>query len=82
MSEILDTVLSFLSSSISDLIDWVLGFIGDIFTGRSLASLGNSVISIFTNGTFDFSLKSIIETLFGVAFVIFAIKLLVNIIRG
>ena len=82
LGSIVDTVLTFLKDSISWLLDWFLDFFADIFTGRSIASVGSSVLNIFIHGTFDFSLKSVFELLFGVAFLILAIKILVNLIRG
>lgn len=82
MTEIFSDVADFLGEAIQDLFSWVLGFLSDIFTGEALISFGRSVIGIFSNGSFDFSIKSLFELLFGVAFIIFAVKLIISIIRG
>ncbi|MCR4795323.1 MAG: hypothetical protein K5898_09175 [Ruminococcus sp.] len=82
MTEIFSDVADFLGDAIQDLFSWVLGFLSDIFTGEALISFGRSIIGIFSNGSFDFSIKSLFELLFGVAFIIFAVKLIISIIRG
>ena len=82
MAELLQSVIEFLADSISDLLEWFLGFFQDIFTGQTIIKFGRAVLGIFLNGSFDFGIKSLFELLFGVAFLIFAIKFLVSLIRG
>lgn len=82
MSEVVESVLDLLGDSIKSLLEWFLDFFTDIFTGETIRSFGHSVLNLFINGSFDFSLKSLFELLFGVAFLIFAVKLIIHIIRG
>jgi hypothetical protein len=82
MTEIFSDVADWLGEAIQDLFSWVLGFLSDIFTGEALVSFGRSCLGIFLNGTFDFNIKSLFELLFGIAFIFFAVKLIISIIRG
>lgn len=82
MSEVLEDVVSLIGDGVSVLFDWFLDFFKGVFSGRSIANVGRSVIDIFLVGKFDFDLKSIFELLFGIVFIIFAFKMLVHIIRG
>lgn len=82
MSDIVDSVLSFLSDSFFFIFDWVVDFFKDIFSGRSVISVGRSILNIFLDFKIDFDIKSLFETLFGIVFIIFALKLIVNLIRG
>lgn len=82
MAETIQTIIEFLGSAIETLFDWFIGFFENFFTGRSFANVGRSIINIFLNGNIDFSLQSILELLFGVTFIIFAIKMIIHLVRG
>ena len=82
MSDVVDSILSFLADSFTFLFDWFVDFFKDIFSGRSIVSVGRSILGIFIDFKIDFDLKSIFETLFGIVFIIFALKLIIHIIRG
>lgn len=82
MTEIFTEVADWLAEAIQELYSWVLGFLYDIFTGETIVKFGRALINLFTGGSFDFGLKSLFEMLFGIAFLIFALKLIISIIRG
>lgn len=82
MTEIFTDVVDWLGERIQDLFSWVIGFLSDIFTGEAIIKFGRALIGIFSNGSIDFDLKSLFELLFGIAFIIFAVKLIISIIRG
>lgn len=82
LQDAVELFFSFLYDAASWLFDSFLNFFGDIFTGRSISSVGSSILNIFMHGTFDFNLISILETLFGIAFLIFFIKMIIHIVRG
>lgn len=85
MEELHDAVellFSFIYDAVSWLFDSFLNFFSDIFTGRSITSVGSSILNIFMHGTFEFNLISVLETLFGITFLIFFIKMIIHIVRG
>ena len=82
LHDAVELLFSFIYEAASWLFDSFLNFFSDIFTGRSITSVGSSILNIFMHGMFEFNLISVLETLFGITFLIFFIKMIIHIVRG